>query len=123
MLRLIKSKNIFGKFRGDIYTIEYQKRRLPYMHLLVFLHSTNQFLEASQIDKVICAELPTLETNPIGELRRIVTSVMLYGPCGNINPHSPCMSNARDGPPKCTKRYFCNFFEETSIQENGYPLY
>ena len=33
------------------------------------------------------------------------------------------MSNARDGPSKCTKRYPCEFFEETTIQENSYPLY
>ena len=123
MLRLIKSENIFGRFRGDVYTIEYQKRGLPHMHLLIFLHSADQFLEASQIDEVICAELPTAETDPNGELTRIVTSVMLHGPCGDVNPHSPCMSSARDDPPKCTKRYPRNFLEETSIQENGYPLY
>ena len=123
MLRLIKSENIFGRFRGDVYTIEYQKQGFPHMHLLIFLHSADQFLEASQIDEVICAKLPTIETGPNGELTRIVTSVILYGPCGDINSHSPCMSSARDGLPKCTKRYPCNFFEETSIQENGYPLY
>ena len=75
------------------------------------------------MDEVICAELPTAETDPNGELTRIVTSVMLHGLCENVNPHSTCMSNARDGPPKCTKRYPRNFLEETSIQENGYPLY
>lgn len=48
---------------------------------------------------------------------------MLHGPCGDINPHSPSMSNARDGPPKSTKRYPRDFLEETSIQKNGYPLY
>lgn len=57
------------------------------------------------------------------ENSQIVTLVMLHGPCGDINPYSPCMSNARDGPPKCTKRYPHEFFEETTIQENGYSLY
>ena len=123
MLRLIKSENIFGRFRGDVYTIEYQKRGLPHMHLLIFLHSADQFLEASQIDEVICAELPTAETDPNGELTRIVTSVMLHGPCGDVNFYSLCMNSAQDGPPKCTKRYPRNFLEETSVQENGYPLY
>ena len=123
MLRLIKIENIFGRFRGDVYTIEYQKRGLPHMYLLIFLNSADAFFEASHIDEVICAELPTVESDPTGELTRIVTSVMLHGPCGEINSHSPCMSNARDGPPRCTKNYPCNFLEETSIQENGYPLY
>ena len=120
---MIHRENIFGRFCGDVYIIEYQKRGLPHMHLLIFLHSADQFLEASQIDEVICAKLSTVETDPTGGLTRSVTSVMLHGSCGNINLHSPCMSGARDGPPKCTKRYPRNFFKETSIQENGYPLY
>lgn len=68
MLRLIKTENIFGRFCGDVYTIECQKRGLPHMHLLIFLHSDNQFLEASHIDEVICAELPTPEIDLNGEL-------------------------------------------------------
>ena len=78
MLCLIKSENIFGRCCGDVYTIEYQKRGLLYMHLLIFLHSADQFLEASQIDEVICAELSTAETDPNGELTRIVTSWSLW---------------------------------------------
>lgn len=123
MLCLIKSENIFGRFRGDVYTIEYQKRVLPHMHFLIFLNLADEFLEASHIDEVICAELPTIETDPISELTRIITSVRLHGPCGEINIHSPCISNARDSLPKCTKHYPRNFLEETSVQENGYPLY
>ena len=38
ILRLIKSENIFGQFCGNVYTIKYQKRGLPHMHLLIFLH-------------------------------------------------------------------------------------
>lgn len=123
MLCLIKSENIFRRLRGDVYTIEYQKQGLPHMHLLIFLHSADHFLETSQINEVICAELPSIETDPTGELTGIMTSVMLPGPCEDINIHSPCLSGARDGPPKYTKRYPRNFLEETSIQENGYPLY
>lgn len=123
MFRLIKSENIFGWFCGDVYTIKYQKRGLPHIELLMFLHLPDQFLEASQIDEVICADLPTAETDPNGELIKIVTSVMNYGHCENVNLHSPCMSNAGDGLSKCIKHYPRNFFEETSIPENGYPLY
>ena len=42
----------------------FYKCGLPHMHLLIFLHSADQFLEASQIDEVICAELPILKTDP-----------------------------------------------------------
>lgn len=93
------------------------------MHLLIFLNLADEFLETFHIDEVICAKLPTIEVDPNGELTRIVTSVMLHGLCGKINPYSPYISNTQDGSPRCTKHYPCNFFEETSIQENGYPLY
>ena len=93
------------------------------MHLLIFLHLADQFLEASQINKVIYAKLLTKEIDFNGELTKIVTLVMFHGLCGDVNPHSFCMSSAQDGPLNCIKRYACNFFEETSIQENDYPLY
>ena len=123
MLCLIRSENIFGRFRGNVYTIEYQKRGLPHMHLLIFLNSADEFLEASHIDEVICAKLLTVETNPTGELTRIMTLVMLHGLCGEINLHSLCMSNARDSPSRYKKHYPRNFLEETSVQENSYSLY
>ena len=123
MFCLIKSENIFGRFRGNVYIIEYQKRGFPHMHLLIFLSSDDEFWEASHIDEVICAKFPTIETNLTGKFTRIVTSIMLHGPFGEINPYSPCISNAWDGSSRCIKHCPCNFFEETSIQQNGYPLY
>ena len=85
------------------------------MHLFIFLYSADQFLKASQINEVICAKLLTVETDPNGEFTRIITSVMLYGFCGNVNPHSSYISSTQDGLPRCTKRYPCNFFEEISV--------
>ena len=40
----IKKKNIFGAYEGCVWTIEYQKRGLPHMHLLLFLQKNGQFL-------------------------------------------------------------------------------
>ena len=87
------------------------------------MHSTDQFLEGSQIDEVLYVELPTVKSDPTGKLTRIITSVILHDPFRDINPHLPCMSNARDGSPNCTKHYPWDFLEETSNQENGYLLY
>jgi len=44
LLHQIRSKKIFGRFLGCVWTIEYQKRGLLHMHLLVFLHSDDGFL-------------------------------------------------------------------------------
>ena len=119
----MKNENIFSWFYGNLYTIKYQKQGFSHMHLLIFLHLADQFLEASQINEVIYTKLPTVETDPNGELTRIVTLVMLHSPCGDVNSYSPFMSSTQDSYPKCTKRYPCNFFEETLVQKNSYPLY
>ncbi len=123
MFGLIKNENIFSQFHGNVYAIEYPKRNLPHMHHLIFVNLTDEFLEASYIDKVICAKLPTIKANPTYELVRIVISVMLHDLFKKINFNSHCMNNAQDGSSRYTKYYPCNFFEKTSIQENDYPLY
>ncbi|GBP31344.1 hypothetical protein EVAR_13463_1 [Eumeta japonica] len=48
----------------------------------------------------------------------IVTTQMVHGPCGALNPLSPCMA---DG--KCTKRYPRPLVAETVTGNDGYPVY
>lgn len=122
---LFYGKRLFQQLLVDAWAVFDQNKYvwIPHMHLLIFLHLTDKCFEAFDIDKVICDKLSIVKSDPMGELTRIVILVMLHGLCGNINPHSPCMSNARNGSPKCTKHYPRDFFEDTSIQENRYPLY
>lgn len=77
MLYLIKTEYIFSRFCRNIYTIKYQKRSFSYMHLLIFLHLANQFLEISHIDKTIYAKLFIAESNPTKELTRIVILIFI----------------------------------------------
>ena len=42
----------------------------------------------------------------------------MHGPCGYANPRSPCMVNY-----KCTKNFPKKFYEETTIDEEGFPIY
>jgi helitron helicase-like protein len=97
MLEEIFKHGIFGKCPARVWTIEYQKRGLPHLHLLVFL---DQFLEPEVIDDMVCAELPDVSWDPDVELTDIVKSAMIHGPCGELSDKSPCMDH--DG---CTKRY------------------
>ncbi|KAK9714657.1 hypothetical protein RND81_06G110100 [Saponaria officinalis] len=60
-----KTRRIFGRTRGAIYTIEFQKRGLPHAHILLFLHRDNKFLEVADVDKIISAEIPSKHDNPV----------------------------------------------------------
>ena len=117
--------HIFGRYTGHIYTIEYQKRSLPYIHLLLFLRRDAVFLTPDLVDKVVCTELPDPLWDPAGELTAIVTSQMSYGPCGlNDNPKAPCMVRKTPAAPlACQKRFPKAFAATTIICEDGYPEY
>ena len=118
-------KGLFGPYAGHVYTIEYQKRCLPHMHLLLFLTKEATFLTPELIDEVVCAELPDPSWDPTGELTAIVIRQMSHGPCGLEDyPGAPCM--VRRNPtslPRCQKRFPKAFTPTTIVREDGYPEY
>ena len=69
-----------------------------------------------KIDDVICAEIPEPSVDP--ELHQIVMSNMAHGPCGCINPNSPCMQDGR-----CSKKYPKQYITETQLGTDNYLLY
>ena len=83
MLEMLKAEMIFGKLQASLYSVEWQKCGLPHAHLLVWLIPEHK----DHID-VVCAETPDPALDP--ELHQIVMSKMVHGPCGSINPLSPC---------------------------------
>jgi hypothetical protein len=82
---------LFGKFMGTVWTIEYQKRGLPHRHILIFLspEDVTRHRDPRNIDNIIRAEIPTAAEDPTGELRAVVTKVMIHRPCGTDNPPLP----------------------------------
>ena len=49
---------------------------------------------------------------------------MIHGPCGALNPNSPCMKSIGDSKKKiCEKNYPMEFSKETKIHENAFPEY
>ena len=56
------------------------------------------------------AEIP--EPGDDEELYDTISTCMIHGPCGNLNPASPCMI---DG--KCSKRYHREFVVTTSTNK------
>ncbi|CAK5074082.1 unnamed protein product [Meloidogyne enterolobii] len=117
-LREIIEEKIFGEVAGFCYTIEFQKRGLPHLHMLLALKSEFKLKNTDDIDKFISAEIPDI--NEDKELYELVSSLMIHGPCGKDFPDSICWSKAKE---KCTKKFPKQFSEVTLVNENGYPFY
>ena len=99
-----------------MYTVEFQKRGLPHAHICLFLGAESKFPNASDIDRVISAEIPDKERDP--ELYELVKQFMIHGPCGTDNPLCPCMVQQ-----KCSKKFPKKYVDETCVDSEGYPVY
>jgi hypothetical protein len=113
LINIVTKSQVFGSVRCWMYSIEWQKRGLPHAHILIWLKDK---IKSDQIDSVISAELPDPQRDP--RLFEIIIKNMIHGPCGAINPQSPCMENQ-----KCTKRYPRQLLRDTETGDDGYPLY
>ncbi|XP_027102921.1 uncharacterized protein [Coffea arabica] len=88
----------FGKVMAALYTIEFQKRGLPHTHILLFLHPDDKCTTPRDVDRIISAELPDKNTDPIAY--ETVLQFMTHGPCGPANTRSPLYrrrDNGREG--------------------------
>ena len=78
LLDQIRHKEEFGPWLGWVWTIEYQKRGPPHLHLLVFLKTDHQFLTAASIDQFISAEILTGADVMSQELCGMIQSTMVH---------------------------------------------
>ena len=99
-----------------MYTIEFKKRGLPHVHLLLFLHPDNKYPSSDEIDQIISTEIPSQQDDP--ELHSLVKNHMVHGPCGTSNPGSPCMKEG-----KCSHFYPKMFQPHTVLDADGYLDY
>jgi hypothetical protein len=116
---LIK-KQVLGKVIAHCEIVEFQKRGLPHAHILLILKNADKPHNAAIIDTIISAEIPNKERNP--RLFELVTKHNLHGPCGDINPDSPCME-ASNGRANCTKQFPKEFKNVTTCPVDSYPIY
>ncbi|KAK1393282.1 ATP-dependent DNA helicase [Heracleum sosnowskyi] len=112
--------HVLGKVIGVAYTIEFQKRGLPHVHIVLWLAESDRCHSTEDIDTIISAEIPDKETDPIGF--EAVSSLMVHGPCGVVNPSCACMKG-EEGDKKCSKFFPKEFNATTTIDSNGYPVY
>ncbi|XP_069968873.1 uncharacterized protein [Bactrocera oleae] len=113
MMDVLTKYQVFGDTRCYMYSVEWQQRGLTHAHILIWLLNK---LHSNEVDDIISAEIPDPVTDP--HLHDIVMTQMVHGPCGALNPISPCMA---DG--KCTKRYPRPLVTEIVTGNDGYPVY
>ena len=112
----ITKGKVLGDVQAHVYTIEFQKRNLPHMHMIIILHPDHKLHTPEEVDSMMSAEFPNPEEDP--ELYALVKKYMVHGPCGALNPNSPCMENGR-----CSKNFPKPFREITTISDDSYVSY
>jgi hypothetical protein len=116
LLDAILKREIFGPCDSHIYSIEFQKRGLPHMHLLLFLKPEYKLLSPNIIDDIISVKWPDPIRTP--HLFEAVKKFMVHGPCGVFKPDAPCMKDN-----KCIHGFPKSFQEQTTMDHDGYPQY
>ncbi|KMQ89447.1 hypothetical protein RF55_10925 [Lasius niger] len=111
LIDLIVKQKFFGEVAAFVYVIEFQKRGLPHIHLLITLKYNFKITTSQIVDKYISAEIPDPDENRI--LHDIVMKHMIHGPCGDW-----CLVDGR-----CSKHFPKPYLEETRMDENAYPYY
>ncbi|XP_065680594.1 uncharacterized protein LOC136094535 [Hydra vulgaris] len=91
LLNDIFKHGVSGKVVTHVQVIEFQKRSLPHAHILLLLANDDKLETAQDINNLICAEIPDPIVNR--ELYDIIKTCMIHGPCGILNPNSPCMKD------------------------------
>ncbi|CAN1831049.1 ATP-dependent DNA helicase PIF1 [Linum perenne] len=107
--------SLLRTFTG-MHTVEFQKRGLPHAHIVLWLAQADKPTTATKVDKIISAELPDPELDPVGYVA--VTKFMIHGPCGHDHPSSPCMKEGH-----CSKFFPKSYATETTFDDNGYVTY
>ena len=80
------------------------------------MEENSKIKTAEEVDKLISAEILDKIVDPV--LYELVGKYMMHGPCGACDKDAPCMI---DG--KCSKYFPKKFFQQTVVDEQGYPTY
>ena len=58
MIKDICKNGVMGRTVAHVYTIEFQKHGLPYIHMIIFFHSDSKLKTPEEVDNLISAEFP-----------------------------------------------------------------
>ncbi|KAI7934621.1 hypothetical protein MJO29_015884 [Puccinia striiformis f. sp. tritici] len=101
-----------GRVIAYVWVIEFQKRGLPHLHLMVTLDEKDRPDTPEKVDLLVCAELPDPEEEP--DLYEVISKTMIHGPCRG----RPCWK--KDG---CSYGYPKPYTPRTVTISGAYPVY
>jgi hypothetical protein len=90
----IHKKHILGRTIARIYVIEFQKCGLLHAHIFIFFAENYKPHTVEDVDRMISAELPNLETNKLAH--EIVARCMVHVELGFQMLHAWKMANAKN---------------------------
>ncbi|XP_024190810.1 uncharacterized protein LOC112194807 isoform X4 [Rosa chinensis] len=112
----IINKGVLGKVAAHAFVVEFQKRGLPHVHMLIMLEENDKLNNPDEYDRIVRAEIPYEDEEP--QLYDAVCTHMIHGPCGTLNPRQSCMKNG-----SCNKSYPKPFANFTVQGNDAYPVY
>ncbi|XP_074377523.1 uncharacterized protein LOC141719037 [Apium graveolens] len=112
----IKDKKHFGVCIGVMYVVEFRKRGLPHVHMLIWLDADSKKNLKQNVDNFVFAEIPDPIFDPVGYAA--VNEFMIHGPCGLQNVKSPCMKDLR-----WIRHFPKKYCARTTFDDSGFPMY
>lgn len=105
LLKDLRSDKLFGPVTYEMSVVEWQKRGMPHMHLIVPFEGPSPD-QTGEMDDWCWAEVPRADLNN-GKSREQVLNLMVHRQYGAHNVSSPCMQDdrTRPGVKVCGKRY------------------
>ena len=88
-------RGVLGREVAHVHTVEFQKRGLPHLHLLIILSEQDALKNSDDFDAVTCAEIPNKATNPhLSE--RLPESVMQADAIEDADSQAPVQAQAQE---------------------------
>ncbi|GKE08083.1 DNA helicase, partial [Tanacetum coccineum] len=115
-IKFLREVRTFGYVCAVLYTIEFQKRGLPHCHTLLWVDSKGELQDAQHIAEFISAEIHDPVEDPRGY--KLVTDLMMHGPCGNANLGAPCTQGGT-----CNKHFPKKYNDMTFFNSSGHTQY
>ncbi|XP_074364745.1 uncharacterized protein LOC141705756 [Apium graveolens] len=116
LLADIKTKKYFGVCNGVMYVVEFQKRGLPHVHMLIWLDADLKKNLKQNVDKYVSAEIPDPLLDPV--CYATMKEFMIHGPCGLQNLKSPCMKGFN-----CIRHFPKKYYAQTTFDDSGFLIY